>query len=703
MPGLKAAQGRSRRRGGGAYAFAARGLPLLFMVLTGCSSDGWIRAPLTPIIHDGFHRCDFGHLTSDIRLRGNWTLPRRADRRETTRIAEHPQAGVSFQCPEPMALIIRFNPVGTDTFRVTINGHVHEARPPSFTVIVPADQTRRGENRVFIVPGRDQKLHFRSIDISPGGRVRNLKKRYPQRVFAPADLVFYLDPNSAREIDLRLSPGRSASARWQLLSETAAGLSESRLLKVDRRLRLRPRDRSIHRFTLRIRGSEYHHVIVEDCREIRRPATDTEPEPRRADHPRNVLLIVLDAARADHMGVYGYPRDTTPHIDRLADSALVFSNCHSEAAYTLASTTTLMTGLPPDCHGVLSPLGHRMGTTLTRISELFRERGFFTGVISANSFLGRAYGMQRGFTDFVELFTEKEAVATADRFPEPFAAMLKSTGGRPFFIYLHLLEPHTPYAMPPPFLGSFQQQYREQSEALQKASLSAYESRHPDAAAIRLINDLYDENLRFADHIVGRILDTLAAQGFAEDTLVILTADHGEALGERGEIGHNVVLHREGIHIPLILKIPGTGVRPHTIDRPAITSDIVVTLADWYGLDYPYRELSLGRHLLQLPEQRMRFCRSVPFLHGYSWFTVQTATKKVIFRTPLDAAPMELFEVTGAGSVVSPIPAQGLDLDYLLARFELDIARVAGRFSGSPPPRLRERDINTLKSLGYIQ
>ncbi|MFN2387510.1 MAG: sulfatase [Thermoanaerobaculia bacterium] len=276
-----------------------------------------------------------------------------------------------------------------------------------------------------------------------------------------------------------------------------------------------------------------------------------------------MLLFLFDAAAARHYGPYGYFRDTTPNVQRLAGRGYVFRNHFSVAPYTLSSVASLLTGRYPLSHGVIR-FGDRLAETHRTLPELLRESGRRTAAFVCNAFLDPDYGFSQGFDVYVnyqDYVSPGKGEYGNDYGPmlKDLRAFLEHPGERPFFLLVHVLLPHNPYAPPPGFREHFADPaYRGNFEASTIAliELDAGKRARGTADRARLV-DLYDANLRYGDHVLGEVLGALEAAGETGDTHVIVTADHGEAFGEHGRFLHNSTVYDEMIHVPLVLAPAG--------------------------------------------------------------------------------------------------------------------------------------------------
>ncbi len=286
----------------------------------------------------------------------------------------------------------------------------------------------------------------------------------------------------------------------------------------------------------------------------------------------NVILYVVDCLRADHVGAYGYSRPTTPEIDKLAEDSVIFEAAYSCASWTKPSTGCLFTSLYPPYHGART-LDDVLDSLVPTLAELFRARGYATSAWLANPMVhARSFGLTRGFDRVVALVEPPPGknmillqpdAADITRGVVPW---LDQNRNRRFFLYLHSLDVHYDYLPRPPFDDLF---------------LS------PDRQGLDQEKDLYDNEIAYNDREVGNLLAALMRLGLYDDTVIVLTADHGEEFGEHGYYRHGHTLFEPAIHIPWILKLPGSRHKGLRVDQPAGNIDIAPTLLAYAGIPQP--------------------------------------------------------------------------------------------------------------------
>ena len=307
-----------------------------------------------------------------------------------------------------------------------------------------------------------------------------------------------------------------------------------------------------------------------------------------ATPPENLVLIGIDTLRADHLGCYGYARPTSPHIDALAAESVLYTTAVSSSPWTLPAFASLFTGVLPSTHragegkrgtpGAPNSGFSALGPSPDTLAGVLRRAGFRTASFASTVWLGPRFGMDRGF-DVMRAAARSEP--TVDR---AVAWLHHAVGRGRFFLFVHLLDPHGPYTpsaadaapfLDPAYGGSLGT----------SVSDSSPDPEWSDADRRRVI-DLYDGEVHYTDRLVGRILDTLRELHLLERTLVVLTADHGEELFERGALGHGQSLYDEQLHVPLVVRFPAANPRGR-ITAQVRTIDVMPTVLGALGVPVP--------------------------------------------------------------------------------------------------------------------
>jgi len=333
-----------------------------------------------------------------------------------------------------------------------------------------------------------------------------------------------------------------------------------------------------------------------------------EPESAVADEPRrpirlgskvrNVMIIILDAARPDYFGCYGDDNGLTPQVDRFAQEAIVFEEAVSAAPYTLASTSTLFTGLLPDNHGIRI-YRQFFNKDLESMPEVFRKNGYYTIALTGHPYISEEHGFARGFDEVIQLSKKEywdQGRSTMDEDALAGGISKAAAAGKPAFIYAHIAPPHEPYNPPPPFDSRF-----SGTKTLPKWKIySLYHAGKltTDDPSIDFYRKQYMNNMVYADYIAGRLFELLRENGLFDNTMIILTADHGEAFMEHGSFltadhgeafmehgsfGHGTTVADEMILIPLIVRIPS--VAPGRVEQQVGNVDLFPTLVELLDLE----------------------------------------------------------------------------------------------------------------------
>ncbi|HEY6553238.1 MAG TPA: sulfatase-like hydrolase/transferase [Vicinamibacteria bacterium] len=287
--------------------------------------------------------------------------------------------------------------------------------------------------------------------------------------------------------------------------------------------------------------------------------------PRDVDSPPTprvpVVIVTIDTLRADRLPAYGYRGVETPNLDALRRDAVLFQNAYSHCPLTLPSHVSLFTGLLPPAHGVRNNLGYRFDAAAhPSLPALLKGAGYATGAAVSSWVLRKETGLGASF-DVYDDVTGKASSSVAE-LQRPGAetvrgalGFVRASRGKPFFLFVHLFEPHAPYAPP----------------AQERARWGA----------------TYEGEIAAADVALGGLLDGLKAEGVYDEALIVVTSDHGEGLGEHGEEEHGILLYREVLHVPLLLKRPRSVEAGTMVDRTVGLVDVLPTVTASLGLPAP--------------------------------------------------------------------------------------------------------------------
>jgi arylsulfatase A-like enzyme len=306
-------------------------------------------------------------------------------------------------------------------------------------------------------------------------------------------------------------------------------------------------------------------------------------EPLASQRP-NVILIVVDTLRADHLGSYGYPRPTSPHIDALAEDAIVYEQALSQAPWTTPSIGSLLSSLYPSTLGIKGNQSVLADEPLL-LSEILQQRGFVTGAVVSHSFCSSRWNFDQGFQEFDESNVSGNLAVTSPEVTDRGLDFVARHAAKPFFLWLHYFDPHVAYVDHPAMAFPANPDYVGRVHSGQDfKTLRRFEGSLTEAELDEM-RRLYDSEVAFTDAAIGRFLRELKDQGLYENSVIIFTADHGEEFLEHGRLGHAKTVYHELIHVPLIIKLPG--VAPQRIDTPVALLDVYPSVLDFLGIDAP--------------------------------------------------------------------------------------------------------------------
>lgn len=385
----------------------------------------------------------------------------------------------------------------------------------------------------------------------------------------------------------------------------------------------------------------------------------------------SVVVISIDTLRADHLALYGYRDGRTPNLDALGREGIVFDDLVSHVPLTLPAHASIFTGLLPPKHEVRDNIGFELKAGHKTLAERFKAAGLSTGGAVSAYVLRSQTGIARGFDvydDALVLDASSESLGALQRdggvAVESLLRFVEGQRGKRFFAFLHLYEPHTPWSPP---------------------------------EAYRDLKSPYDGDVAYADELVGRFLDGLRSRGLADRTIVALTSDHGEGLGDHGEQEHGLLLYRESVHVPLVLRLPDGAGKGTRVLGPTAQVDIAPTLLDLAGIPFDSMDgvslrgaMSAGR-----TEGRTVYSETLYPRYHFGWSDLYAATddRFRFIRAPrpelydLDKDPGERHNLAS-------------DRPQTVAPMEAWLGRI--RAAVTPPEAVDAQTRERLAALGYV-
>jgi arylsulfatase A-like enzyme len=412
---------------------------------------------------------------------------------------------------------------------------------------------------------------------------------------------------------------------------------------------------------------------------------------------KNVILIVLDTLRADHLGVYGYERDTSPNLDAFARENLLFKYAVTTAPWTPPSLATFFTGLYPTAHGVMPPnsreeaqtVFHKLSSNLLTAAEFFKERGYATSGITPNPWITRTFGYDQGFEKYQEFIRAPAGKITEEGISE--LTRLKGLN-KAFFLYLHYLDPHDPYNPP--------EKFRHFTD--QKSSYPYQEKTQKKV-------NLYDGEIRYMDASLGNLFAALKEQGLYEDSIIVIVGDHGEQFKEHGDQGHGFKLHNEELNVPLMIRSGGPA---QQIDFTVSTVDVFPTMIDLAGFEIPSVAQGLSLKSNENSRDRIGVMSEIIRKFNYKSITTFEGDKLIIDFGALDNKGADTASLVGAGLFnrhQDYLERQAINDPEKTKSLLKEFDKLYRSISGSAPKNEKEETdvsdetVKQLKSLGYLQ
>jgi tetratricopeptide (TPR) repeat protein len=384
---------------------------------------------------------------------------------------------------------------------------------------------------------------------------------------------------------------------------------------------------------------------------------------RRPPPKAAILLITIDTLRADRVGAYGSRVVPTSVLDSLAAQGTRFTAAYATAPLTLPAHVSMLSGQLPVEHTVRTNDGYRIPDTVPLVAESLRAAGYRTAAVVGSAVLRGATGIARGF----EIFDDRVGPAGARRAADVIAAAgawLDTVGAQPFFLWVHLFDPHLPYDPPEPFASRFE-------------------------------GRPYDGEIAYVDEAIGRLLAKLSEKGLARRTHVIAAADHGEGLGDHGERSHGVLLYDSTIRVPLLVRTAGQ-TRGTIVERPVSTAQIAPTIRELAGVSS--KDAMPG---LLSPSAAPVLSESLYAAQQLGWsalYATRIESSKLI-----DAPRLELYDVaTDPGERLDVAAARPQQVRDLRARLRRELEAAARRASSSQAAPVDEAVKTRLAALGYV-
>lgn len=459
----------------------------------------------------------------------------------------------------------------------------------------------------------------------------------------------------------------------------------------------------------------------------------SDPPPLAKRQRPNIILLTLESLRSDHVGAYGYERDTTPAIDAVAREGVVFENAYSVTSWTLTSHASIFTGLYPSAHQVTEPRD-RLGDSHTTLAERLKACGYQTAAAVSGTYLQPPHNLNQGFELYDTNPVRKPKTPalediTNERMQEAMFGFLKERRNptRPFFLFGYYWDPHHHYIPPPPYSEMFVPPGAVEPKDIRFDPMFKLGSQINRAELDYLIAQ-YDGEIRWTDDYLARLWALLKELGLWDNTAIIITADHAEEFYEHGRNSHKNSVYTESIHVPLIIKMPKSA-ESRRDPRLVNLIDLYPTVLELADCD-PGDAVFSGKSLLDAPDNDRAVFFELRSIWSYrrkstgkkwneieDWAAVRKGPFKlvhVINRSRPSELPerWELYDLqTDPGEKKSLI--QGLDdtgeyaelvgeLQGDIERWQRDMAAMSKLWAASTQAQLTPDEEDRLRSLGYL-
>lgn len=422
------------------------------------------------------------------------------------------------------------------------------------------------------------------------------------------------------------------------------------------------------------------------------------------DQPRlNLMLVIIDTLRADHLGAWGYERDITPTLDSLAGEGTAWLQAQAQSSWTLPSVASIMSGLTPREHGAGAFRGEMYGldSSIPTLQRILHSRGYSTCGIFNVIFLSEDFGFHRGFDHFdCRGVTGNRGTRRADATVDAAIRWLEERDeGTPFLAVVHFYDPHIPYDPPPPFDTLFADPLLGdlRSGDLQMDTMQAVNmgSGEISAAGLNGMVDLYDGEIAFTDLQIARLMAFMRESGIGESTVVVVLGDHGEEFMEHSGIEHGRTLYQEVVRVPLIMCGPGVP-SGGIVHVPAAQTDVLPTVLSLLGEEAP--EGLSGADLLG--GEAALLGRSIP-ASNLLWSGVQQASVrrdglKIIWYA--ESGDHELYDLS-----IDPLEQSPLGTIDSSMVMSAEYYWATPPVADAPKVSFDEAESNQLRDLGYIR
>jgi len=393
----------------------------------------------------------------------------------------------------------------------------------------------------------------------------------------------------------------------------------------------------------------------------------------------NVVLVSIDTVRADHLGCYGASGVATPTLDGLARDGILFERAIAQVPLTYPSHASILTGLYPFQNGAQDFTSPPLDSRFRTIAQALREHGYSTGAVVSSFALDHSWGLARGFDFYDDAFSQesynKRELDLVERKAEESVThalnWLKKVPRRPFFLWLHLYDPHSPYHPPEPFRSKF--------------------ADHP-----------YDGEIAYADQQLGRLIEWVKSAGLYDKTLVVVTSDHGESLGDHGEKEHGFFLYNSTLHVPLIIKPPARSrYKPGRNQSIVEIAGIPATVLRLTAIVDPMTKVASSGLLGGAGDSQLAYSETFYPFNSFGWSPLHSLQSGRFHF--IEAPSAELYDVAADPDEKNNLaPSQGAAVAVLRQKLQAILQKASFKYAPVTPSTLSPQAQEKLRALGYF-
>jgi arylsulfatase A-like enzyme len=418
----------------------------------------------------------------------------------------------------------------------------------------------------------------------------------------------------------------------------------------------------------------------------------------------NILLITLDTTRADRLSCYGYYRRTSPNIDRLSVDSVLYTRAIAPSSWTLPSHASLFTGKFTSSHGAkYDPKGplrltdairgpsswkvyraRGLGRDELTLADILKGTGYATGAVVGGPWLKKIFGLNKGFDYYDDAEINTLNGRLARQITDVAASWIEKSRHEEFFLFLNYFDPHSPYSPP---------------EGFAKAFLPKDWIRTQRRPSVKEINARYDAEILYMDHYIGQLMRRLKSYDLYDNTLIIVTADHGELLGEHSKFSHGHYLYQQELHIPLLVKYPNKEVLPTRTDVPVLLNDIFAIILGRLGIELPPNVQAGVPPKIEHPLLAETYPLPVLSADGH-WRAIFEGPFKFIWNSK---GRHLLFNLTNdPAELVNLAEQQNQQAKDMMSKMNQYLTKLPRPGPALPAQELDEDTKRALKSLGYV-